>query len=254
MTERRKGIFGAPMRRTIGPYDAPWRDNIAQSISQAVGRVGGNERAVYRGVQKALSLADWLPGVGDAATAADAVGSFRSGNYIKGTAQTALATIGLFPGVGDVAAIAGKGALAKYAAGAAPIVGKKLVPAAQEIERVLYRGTNGSKEKIKGGIAEGTPFAARERMYAELYGDNIEQIGVRKGAKILKEGTGEFKKVTGRRHGMLIRGMRPGENMATAGTDAVARAKAAGYDGVEFHSGEDGIALINPAMFHRDYK
>jgi len=115
MTERRKGVFGAPMRRTIGPYDAPWRDNIAQSISQAVGRVGGNERTVYRGVQKALSLADWLPGVGDAATAADAVGSFRRGNVGTGMTQAALAAVGLVPVVGDAAAAGGKALIKKAA-------------------------------------------------------------------------------------------------------------------------------------------
>lgn len=116
--QRRKGVFGAPMRQpTIRATDPSWRDSIAQSISAAAGKVGINERNAYQATRKALSVADWLPVVGDAAAYADAGNSFSAGNYLKSAAQAGLATAGLVPGVGDAVAAGGKGLMAAALAG-----------------------------------------------------------------------------------------------------------------------------------------
>ena len=123
-----------------------------------------------------------------------------------------------------------------------------------DVTRVLYRGTTGSTEKIVGGIGEGHLFAAADEATAKLYGSNVEQIGVRSGARILVEGTAEFAKVTGRRRGKLLDTMRAGENLKTAADDAVRLAKAAGYDAVEFTSFKDlGIAIFNESAVVRNY-
>lgn len=124
----------------------------------------------------------------------------------------------------------------------------------QVAPRILYRGTTGSQERIKGGIVEGALFAAADENTAKLYGGNIERIALKPDARILLEGTPEFAKVTGRRRGKLINTMRQGENLKTASDDAAAKAKAAGYDGVEFTSMKDlGIAIFNEGAVTRNY-
>ena len=125
------------------------------------------------------------------------------------------------------------------------------------VVRVIYRGTNDSGERISGGIAEGTLFAAADEATAKNYagtGGKIERIGVKQDAKVLVEGTKEFAQVTGRRRGKLIDTMRKGENLKTAADDAAAKARAAGYDALEFTSLKDlGIAIFNEDKFVRDY-
>lgn len=114
-------------------------------------------------------------------------------------------------------------------------------------DRPLYRGTNESSERITGGIAEGTLFVTPHRDVAQLYGDNIGEFRFRPDAKVLVEGTAEFAKVAGRRRGELLRTMRTGENLASASTDVVNKARDAGYDAVEFTSMRDiGVAVLNP--------
>lgn len=123
--------------------------------------------------------------------------------------------------------------------------------------RVIYRGTNASGEKIKGGIAEGTLFAAADEAVAQSYagtGGRVERIAVKPDAKILVEGSAEYAKVTGRRKGKLINTMRKGENLLTASNAVAEQARAAGYDAIEFTSMKDlGIAIFNEAMFVRDF-
>lgn len=120
----RRGIFGAPMAQKpihrimrrepdLKPYDAPWRDDVAKTVSGWAGRLGANERNVYQNTRKALGVADWIPGIGDAAAAVDAANSFRAGDYLRGAGETAVAAVGLVPGVGDVAAAGGRAALKK---------------------------------------------------------------------------------------------------------------------------------------------
>ena len=123
------------------------------------------------------------------------------------------------------------------------------------VQRVVYRGTTGSDERIQGGIAEGTLFASPDENVARLYGENIEQIGVKPEAKVLVEGSKEFAAVTGRKRGPLLRTMRQGENLKTAADDAVNKAREAGYDVVEFNSTSDlGVSIINPNAVIRNYK
>ena len=119
--------------------------------------------------------------------------------------------------------------------------------------RTLYRGTNSSGLLIEGGIAPGCLFAASDIGTAMLYGDRIEHIGVRPEARILVEGTAEFARVAKRRRGSLLRVLRYGENLVSAASAAVASARDAGYDAVEFNSMKDmGIAIINESAFVRD--
>jgi hypothetical protein len=152
----------------------------------------------------------------------------------------------------------GPNTLAKLAAGAKGLLsGAALMPMAGMIAKgnfpeTIYRGTTGSTERIKGGIGEGLPFAARTEDVAKLYGQNIERIGVQPDANILVEGSKEFQKVTGRRLGKLINNMRQGENLKSAADDVIAKAMEAGYDAVDFNSMRDmGIAILNPSKFNR---
>ena len=111
----------------------------------------------------------------------------------------------------------------------------------------LYRGETGSSEKITGGIGEGYLFGTPHEDVARLYGDNISQFELADDAKILTEGSREFAKITGRKSGPLMRSLKPGENLKDVANLAVERAKAAGYDAVEFNSLRDmGTAVLNP--------
>lgn len=121
-------------------------------------------------------------------------------------------------------------------------------------QRILYRGTTGAADRIKGGISEGTLFAANSEKTARLYGDQIERMAVSPDAKVLVEGTKEFAEVTGRRRGPLLRTLRKGEDFKSAATDAVNKAKAAGYDMVDFaHMPENGVAILNEKAVTRGY-
>jgi hypothetical protein len=112
----------------------------------------------------------------------------------------------------------------------------------------LFRGTNNSGERITGGIGEGYLFGSPHEDVARLYGDNVSQFELMDNARILREGTSEFAQLTGRKRGELLRTMRAGENIRDAANDAIARARDAGYDAVEFTSMRDmGVAVLNPA-------
>lgn len=130
-------------------------------------------------------------------------------------------------------------------------------PETQSVVKILYRGTNDSGEKIKGGIAEGSLFATPYEDVARSYAGSsgvIERIGLLSGAKMLTEGTREFAKLTGRRPGKLLNTMRDGENLKKACDDSVDKARAAGYDCVEFTSFRDlGTVILNAEMVIRSY-
>lgn len=149
------------------------------------------------------------------------------------------------------------GELAEQSEGVARSAAGGQVPEQSGVVRVIYRGTNDSGERISGGIAEGTLFAAADEATAKNYagtGGKIERIGVKQDAKVLVEGSKEFAQVTGRRRGKLIDTLRKGENLKTAADDAAAKARAAGYDALEFTSLKDlGIAIFNEDKFVRDY-
>ncbi|MFS8629790.1 MAG: hypothetical protein LOD92_01170, partial [Bacillales bacterium] len=126
-----------------------------------------------------------------------------------------------------------------------------------EVSRVIYRGTNDSGERITGGIAEGTLFAAADEKTAKSYAGTdgrVERIGIKPDAKVLVEGSAEYAKVTGRRRGKLINTLRKGENLLTASNEVAEKARAAGFDALEFTSMPDlGIAIFNESKFVRDY-
>jgi hypothetical protein len=73
-------------------------------------------------------VADFTPGVGDAMTAKDAYDAAQEGDYGTAALLSALAAVGLVPGVGDAASTAGKAAI------------KKGMP--NEIPGNWYHGTN----------------------------------------------------------------------------------------------------------------
>lgn len=113
----------------------------------------------------------------------------------------------------------------------------------------LYRGDTGSSERITNGIGEGLLFGTPYEDVARLYGNNISQFELPDGARVLTEGSKEFSKVTGRKKGPLLRNLRPGENLTSAANEAIERARAAGYDAVEFNSMRDmGVAVLNPSI------
>lgn len=111
----------------------------------------------------------------------------------------------------------------------------------------LFRGDTESSERITGGIGEGLLFGTPYEDVARLYGDKISQFYLPDGARVLTEGSKEFSQVTGRKKGPLLRNLRLGENLTSAANDAIERARAAGYDAVEFNSTRDmGVAVLNP--------
>lgn len=121
--------------------------------------------------------------------------------------------------------------------------------------RIIYRGTSGSADRIKDGVAPGALFAAADEGTARLYAGargNVERIEVRPDAKVLVEGSAEYARITGRKRGKLIDTMRKGENLKSAANDVADKAKSAGYDAVEFNSMKDlGIAIFNESKFIR---
>lgn len=173
-------------------------------------------------------IADFTPVVGDVKSAYDGVQSAREGDWL-GAGLGALGALPFVPAMGGVLA---KG----------------------NFPEVIFRGTTGSTEKIKGGIGEGLLFATPQERVAKMYGSNIEKIGVQPDANILIEGTKEFAEVTGRRKGKLINNMRKGENLKTAADSVIEAAMAKGFDAVDFNSMEDlGTAILNQSKFTRNY-
>lgn len=175
----------------------------------------------------AKGLLGFTPVVGDAISGYDAIQSARQGDYLG----AALNGVGLLPFVPSMGGVVAKG----------------------NFPEILYRGTTGSTERIKGGIGEGLLFAAKDEPTAKLYGQIIEKIGVHPDANILIEGNKEFSKVTKRRQGKIINNMRKGENLKSASDDVIEKAKLAGYDAVDFNSMKDiGVAILNPEKFVRN--
>jgi hypothetical protein len=83
--------------------DSGWRDDLAQYLSRLSGIAGMNERSVYRTAQRGLGVADFIPGVGEAAGAADTQESLRKGNWWDATVNGVATALGAFPGLGDAA-------------------------------------------------------------------------------------------------------------------------------------------------------
>lgn len=114
--------------------------------------------------------------------------------------------------------------------------------------REFFRGTNpGSTERIKTGANEWDSylFASSNLDSAKMYGSSIEKILAKPEAKILYEGSQEFRSVA--------KGLKPREMSMLNWADEVARrAKSAGYDAVHFErQGDIGTAIFNPGAFIR---
>ena len=118
--------------------------------------------------------------------------------------------------------------------------------------RILYRGTNGSEQRIDGGIASGALFFTPHRDVAALYGHRIEAFELDDAVRLLTEGSAEFARVCGRRRGSLLTNLRSGETLKSACDDVAAIALGAGYDAVEFTSMRDlGIAVFNRHLLRK---
>lgn len=118
---------------------------------------------------------------------------------------------------------------------------------------MFYRGTNpGATERIRTGAKDWDSylFAASKPESAKVYGSSIETIKAKPDAKILMEGSREFRSL-----GKGINGRNSGLNMLEWADEMARRAKAAGYDAVHFKRQSDiGTPIINEDAFIRNYK
>jgi hypothetical protein len=104
-----------------------------------------------------------------------------------------------------------------------------------------YRGTEpGETKRISTGDSswDSHLFAADQVKHARNYGRSIEEIQLKSDAKVLVEGSKEFKKLVG--------GYKSGESTLSYSSRAAKLAKAAGYDIVHFKmQGDVGTAIMN---------
>ncbi len=111
--------------------------------------------------------------------------------------------------------------------------------------RSFFRGTNpGDKRRIKTGAKEwdSNLFVADNEDDAGMYGRSIQKFEATQDAKILYEGTAEWRSVAGVQ--------RKGENLLQYADRAAQAAKAAGYDAAWFkRQGTVGTAIFNTDKF-----
>lgn len=114
--------------------------------------------------------------------------------------------------------------------------------------RVFWRGTNPDTtetRRIKTGNADWDShlFVADDPQRARSYGSRLERITAKPEAKILYQGTREFRQ--------LAAGVKG--NLLSWASTITSRAQAAGYDAVWFERQSDvGTAIINPDAFQRE--
>jgi hypothetical protein len=112
--------------------------------------------------------------------------------------------------------------------------------------RIFYRGTNpGDTRRITTGNArwDSRLFCASDPDRARDYGSSLERIEAHPNARILYEGTAEFRRVA--------RGIR-GANLLDLSDAVTAAAEQAGYDAVWFRlQGSIGTVIMNRDMFVR---
>lgn len=116
--------------------------------------------------------------------------------------------------------------------------------------RVFYRGTNPSDaRRISTGAGDwdGHLFVTSTPENAKLYGDTVEAVEAKPDAKILVEGTTDFRKVVGAPwEGQKI-------SMLDWARQSVGKATAAGYDAVQFARQTDlGTVVVNQDKFVRN--
>jgi len=98
----------------------------------------------------------------------------------------------------------------------------------------------GSTERIRTGddAWDACLFVADTPKQARNYGEHIDEYRFKPGARVLVQGSPEFRKIAGR--------PRNGESMVTFCSRVVTKAKAAGYDAVYFTlQGTIGTAIMN---------
>ena len=106
---------------------------------------------------------------------------------------------------------------------------------------VYYRGTTpGATERIRTGSKtwDDHLFVTEKPENARMNGRSIERVEMKPDAKILREGTREFRNVAGSWH--------KNESLLAYATRASEQAKAKGYDAIHFKSQTDvGTAIMN---------
>jgi hypothetical protein len=142
--------------------------------------------------------------------------------------------------IGQSADLAGLMMGGSYGAAPAGVLGSGMVR-----PRSFWRGTNpGDTRRISTGKDswDNHLFMADNKDAASLYGSKLTQYEAAPDAKILYEGTAEYRKVAG--------AWRKNENMLEYSNRAAEAAKAAGYDAVWFkRQGDVGTAVFNPQKF-----
>lgn len=112
---------------------------------------------------------------------------------------------------------------------------------------MFFRGTNpGAAERIRTGARDWDSylFASSDPKQARNYGSDIERIAAKPDARILYEGTQEFRSVA--------KQMPKDVNMLEWAREVASRAKDAGYDAVHFkQQGNIGTPIMNEDAFIR---
>lgn len=126
--------------------------------------------------------------------------------------------------------------------GAAEIGVKAARPGASP---TFYRGAKlGDDRRIRTGdqFWDSLLFASKNIDDAKMYGPNITAYTPKANAKILTEGSREFRQ--------LARGIQKNLNLLDYSSEVARRAKAAGWDAVAFQrQGDVGTAILNPDAF-----
>ena len=93
-------------KQTIEAIEPSLRDTIQQFIYDKIGGASSPEARARanRYSDIASSAVDWIPGVGDAVSASDALADYQRGNYGQAAIGAGLTALGAVPVVGDVAA------------------------------------------------------------------------------------------------------------------------------------------------------
>lgn len=121
------------------------------------------------------------------------------------------------------------------------------------METIYYRGSNPEDERrIESPFASDKLFVTPKYESAQAYGHHIEKVIIRPGAKILKEGTKEFKQIVGVFNVMYDWKKLGVDGPITGYQLAVDKAIQSGYDVVEFHRPTDiGTVVLNPEAILR---
>jgi hypothetical protein len=128
---------------------------------------------------------------------------------------------------------------------------KRLLDEAVATPKVdYYRGTDpntGESVRITTGDLwwDSHLFVTAKQEFAEDYGSHIEKLSLRPGAKVLREGTIDFKKMAGR--------ARKNESMLQWASRVAQKAEAEGYDAVHFERQSDiGTIILNESAVNRN--